>query len=595
MTQSRRIKRSGSGKKITRKPAGVKTETVVKTKPAPKSMKREVKPNPPRVDFASEEGMNEYQIEWPNYQPFPYEQELARKEWAALTGAEVVVSRGGLRVKSNQPLCPSVVRRVAFSHRVSIGDSVHETTIAQLEKSGLRARYGTIDTTRKESNYLTHGLHRYKGKFYPQLARALLNISGVKPGALVLDPFMGSGTTILEAWLTGVDSIGFDISPLAHLVARTKVSALKAGYETLRKETEGLVRGLLKWTQSVGIVWPGPHSRDETAPCRLSASQFALAVGRPKATAELSRWFPPSVIEKLYVVVKAVDEVKHPTARDFFRVCLSDIVRPVSQQEPRDLRTRRRAEPIDDAPVLRMFLDKIEHELLKISLGENHLREAPPDSWPQLGDIRTIDVARHVVLRDRMVDAVVSSPPYSTALPYIDTDRLSFIVLGLTSPRERSRLQKGLIGTREIDERTRRSLEDEMVAPGGLDSLPSKIKSDLRYVLKMNTKHEVGFRRRNTPALLYQYFRDMRISMRKVARMCRAGAPMYLVLGDSKTTLGNGELFSIRTCEHIGLLSEQAGFKLEGTIPITVTTEDLAHSKNSITENRILVLRRSSN
>jgi tRNA G10 N-methylase Trm11 len=76
--------------------------------------------------------------------------------------------------------------------------------------------------TRSVNQYLTHWIYPYKGKFHPQLVRAALNIIGLEPGDTVLDPFVGSGTTSLEAQLLGVNSVGFDASPLCVLQSRVK-------------------------------------------------------------------------------------------------------------------------------------------------------------------------------------------------------------------------------------------------------------------------------------------------------------------------------------------------------------------------------------
>jgi hypothetical protein len=79
--------------------------------------------------------------------------------------------------------------------------------------------------TRSVNQYLTHWIYPYKGKFHPQLARAALNIIGLGPGETVLDPFVGSGTTALEAQLLGVNCLGFDASPLCVLQSRVKTAS----------------------------------------------------------------------------------------------------------------------------------------------------------------------------------------------------------------------------------------------------------------------------------------------------------------------------------------------------------------------------------
>ncbi|MGZ7180591.1 MAG: TRM11 family SAM-dependent methyltransferase [Halobacteriota archaeon] len=85
--------------------------------------------------------------------------------------------------------------------------------------------------TRSVNQYLTHWIYPYKGKFHPQMIRAALNIIGLEPGETVLDPFVGSGTTALEAQLLGVHCVGFDASPLCVLQSRVKTASHEVVHE----------------------------------------------------------------------------------------------------------------------------------------------------------------------------------------------------------------------------------------------------------------------------------------------------------------------------------------------------------------------------
>jgi hypothetical protein len=77
------------------------------------------------------------------------------------------------------------------------------------------------------TGYATHGLFPYRGKFHPQMIKAIINIMGIKPGETILDPMMGSGTVPVEAALMGIDSIGIDASPFCTFMAQAKCDALK--------------------------------------------------------------------------------------------------------------------------------------------------------------------------------------------------------------------------------------------------------------------------------------------------------------------------------------------------------------------------------
>jgi len=80
--------------------------------------------------------------------------------------------------------------------------------------------------TRSVNQYLTHWIYPYKGKFHPQMIRALLNIIGLNQGDIVLDPFIGSGTTAVEAQLLGINCIGIDVSPLCVLQSKVKTESI---------------------------------------------------------------------------------------------------------------------------------------------------------------------------------------------------------------------------------------------------------------------------------------------------------------------------------------------------------------------------------
>lgn len=72
-----------------------------------------------------------------------------------------------------------------------------------------------------DTQYLTHNIHRYSGKFIPQIARQAIQLL-TAPGETILDSYMGSGTTLLEAQLSNRNAIGIDLNPLAVLISQVK-------------------------------------------------------------------------------------------------------------------------------------------------------------------------------------------------------------------------------------------------------------------------------------------------------------------------------------------------------------------------------------
>lgn len=76
------------------------------------------------------------------------------------------------------------------------------------------------------TGYATHGLFPYRGKFHPQLIKALLNIIGVQKGEVILDPMCGSGTTNIESSLMGIASYALDLSPFCQFMTKVKYESL---------------------------------------------------------------------------------------------------------------------------------------------------------------------------------------------------------------------------------------------------------------------------------------------------------------------------------------------------------------------------------
>jgi tRNA G10 N-methylase Trm11 len=80
--------------------------------------------------------------------------------------------------------------------------------------------------TKSVNQYLTHWIYPYKGKFHPQMIRSLMNIMKIQNGETLFDPFVGSGTAVLEAQILGINAVGLDISPLCVLISKVKTESV---------------------------------------------------------------------------------------------------------------------------------------------------------------------------------------------------------------------------------------------------------------------------------------------------------------------------------------------------------------------------------
>src|ERR671933_310344 len=82
------------------------------------------------------------------------------------------------------------------------------------------------DTSPSQTSYITHDYHRYPAKFIPQLAGRIIKENS-RVGDLVCDPFMGSGTTLVEAIVNRRRAYGTDINPVAVLITKAKTTPIE--------------------------------------------------------------------------------------------------------------------------------------------------------------------------------------------------------------------------------------------------------------------------------------------------------------------------------------------------------------------------------
>jgi DNA modification methylase len=499
----------------------------------------------------------------PPYKLWPYERELRlRESGLALTKNRGQDPDGQLTVRAGIAEVLQL-RRVAFSHSFTADGWTPEPTWQAALENGAATNPGA----RKDPKYTTHGLHPYKGKFYPQLAKGLLNLAEAREGAKLLDPFCGSGTTLLEGYLNGFVAYGCDMHPLAAKIARAKTDILDTDPDILTEAVTTLQETIA------------------AAPRRFPADFSAFP---SECLDEITRWFPAPVIAKMNWLLKAIRKTSAGPVCDFFEVILSSVIRDVSHQEPSDLRVRYRKEFLKDADLLGLFSEQLVAQFARVEKFWRVRGRAPYRFYrahAAEGDNRNPDTFIRMGLLPGSVDLVLTSPPYATALPYIDTDRLSLLTLLGLSSSDRKPIEGGLIGSREISPVERRRVEALRVETIDLPATSKAFLSQLHSRLAKDD--EAGFRKQNMPALMTRYLLDMAAALRNVFLVCKSGAQAMVVIGDNRTELG-GSYLRIPTTDLVQDIAVSIGFQTMERIDISVTTENMLHQKNAITANVVL-------
>lgn len=488
-------------------------------------------------------------LTWHGYSYYPYERELAAREAATLLGDALHEVDGGFEIAENADL-EGVRRLTYFSGCVNSRRGI-ETFQSQLENAG------RASTKRQSTRYSVHGLHEYKGKFNPQVARAILNIFGVQRNERVLDPFCGSGTTLVECAHQGVAGYGTDRNPMAVFLANAKLQALAVPAEMLGEALKAL-------STKINLT-----------------KKWRLPLGDDLREQYLKSWFDTTTLQEIEIIGTMINEVCGKQAPIFLAIA-SNLLRDYSLQDPKDLRIRRRKSPLPETPFREVFLAACHQFLDKIKAAQDVLGLEMVPGRAILADISKLTPTE---VPGRF-DAAITSPPYAMALPYIDTQRLSLVWLGLTSPENIMGLEAELIGSREIRTSSRRQIVERL--EDNLAGLPEK-EAEFCALLQRALKPSDGFRRKAVPPLLCRYFVAMSYSFRAISSVMKPEGRFALIVGHNHTVLG-GVRYDIDTPSHLASIAENAGWKVDELLPLQTYQRYGYHMSNAVEAETLVLL-----
>ena len=495
---------------------------------------------------------------WHSYRYFPYEKRFAFRELAALPGLlQISVRPESVSIVLPQHAMEKLKSLVYFSRYETNTGKQEQTLQTKLENG-----FGNNCSKRRQATrYGVHGLHEYKGKFNPQVVRSILNAYQVKPTAQILDPFCGSGTALVESAIAGVQAIGWDINPFAVYLSNAKLAALRSDPSKLRLLAKNILRAY-----------------------DLGDSPY---ISRTAESVEyLRNWFPREHLETIEtlrgIILRDLDDLA-----PFFLIILSDLLRDYSLQEPSDLRIRRRKSPMPQIS----FRDRVEIEFNK----KIKSLQAVCDIHGYLSasaqaiavDVRDWQAVTNAGIKESSFDFALTSPPYATALPYIDTQRFSLIWLELMDPTSIRQAEESLIGSREANKSEFTTLLDGLRRNNA--DLPSEHIEYCQFLQSHISDHD-GFRRKAVPALLYRYFSDMLRSFGTVWRAIKPGGNYALVVGTNKTTLG-GTQFHIDTPHLLAKLAEHVGWSIGEFLPLETYKRYSLHAANAVRSESLVILK----
>lgn len=250
------------------------------------------------------------------------------------------------------------------------------------------------DFRNAETALSVHSFHPYPARYIPELPRAL--ISGLtRENETVYDPFMGIGTTLLEANRMGRNAIGNDVSELAVLISRVKTTPIAPDALDFLDDIDVIIKDRLR--NGVKIAQDGHKN--------------------------LSYWFKDFVAQEISAIISAITEIKNPDLSDFCRVALSSIIVSVSNQDS-DTRYVRVEKDIKQGKTVRRFVNRL--SLMKKLMIDDWQNIAKGNSEVAVADTRDAPPFEYDA-----ADLVAFSPPYPNAYDYHLYHKHRFLWLGM--------------------------------------------------------------------------------------------------------------------------------------------------------------------
>ena len=384
-------------------------------------------------------------------------------------------------------------------------------------------------------NRAFHDWYRFVLSFTTHLVQDYIQKFGLNQKSVVLDPFCGTGTTIVEAKLAGMKAIGLEGNPFPHFASSVKTD-WNLDADVLSAQAQRVAENALAIFKSQGI--------DDNLSFG-DPKDFKLQTLSPETNKLiLTNSISPLPLHKTLVLI---DCLKQFESEPFYKHALlalgNALVFKISNLRfGPEVGVRK---PKADAPVVSNWLleiEKITNDLRQVS-GKTY-----PDAKVHLADARDFDV-----IEPNSVDAVITSPPYPNEKDYSRTTRLESVLLGFINSKEELReLKKRLVrsNTRGI---YKGDDDDQWVS----DFPEIQRIADEIEKRRIELGKDSGFEKLYSRAAKL-YFGGMAKHLADLRKVLRPGAQLAYVVGDQASYLR----VMIRTGQILGDIAQKLGYEL---------------------------------
>ncbi len=252
-----------------------------------------------------------------------------------------------------------------------------------------------------DTKYYTHGIYKYPAMMVAPIVKRLMEEYSIPGESIILDPFSGSGSVLVEAVLHDCESYGVDINPLALLLAKVKTTPINP--ELLIEEYKNFIK--FKNEDNHNLEVPNFFN--------------------------IEFWFKPAAIKKLSIIKQWIGKIENEDIRNFFKITFAETVRKTSNTKNGEFKLVRLPEKqlaLHNPDVYINFEKVFSHNVSKM---EQFFRVCPPN--PKKPQILHEDSRTKTSIPSDIIDLIITSPPYGdskTTVAYGQFSRLSLQWLG---------------------------------------------------------------------------------------------------------------------------------------------------------------------
>jgi DNA modification methylase len=384
-----------------------------------------------------------------------------------------------------------------------------------------------LNIVTRDVNSHTHGFHKYPAKFIPHIPKwAITKYLNGDKNKFVLDPFCGSGTTLVESVLAGYNAIGIDIDPLSALISKVKTT--KVDTTELKKISYWLAKEIT--TKRKGTFKPDCET--------------------------IEHWFTKDAIDKLSKIRTSLNQIpekfgntkKVKDIQNLFFICFSSIIRRVSKADNESQKTyvshTRVKEPEE---VNALFLKQLELYVERATIFSNETYTKAKSKIIVSSSTNSLNKN----LNNQQIDLVITSPPYIKAIDYVYNQMVELFWIGdlfeMQTQTKQNQKKVHYIGNKQIAKSEFNNYTPyETIL--GIDELDNKLQTVYDTDKKNGHKHSY---------VTFKYFSEMEQHFAEIRKCLTSKTHYVMVVGDSTVS----DIY-FETADFLIEIAERNGFKI---------------------------------